>query len=166
LWAVIALTLLTLGRLDLLVVASCSIALLLMITNRAFHSVEIPENTTKRHGLYRQGVVFLDRMFVLFAAALSFPFLRQGSSYNQLGPKSAPGKPREPAVTGSVVLESPTLPAPKRSKKLATLDIIGPSIPLEGQMVSGSLPPLEDERDMELIEMEPALADDGFRMIA
>lgn len=85
LWAVLALTLLTMGRIDLLVVASASLALLIMIVSRAFHSVAVPAGTTRRFGLVRHFIVFSETMGVLFAAALSYPFYRQTSSYRRIG---------------------------------------------------------------------------------
>ncbi|MEK6644704.1 MAG: glycosyltransferase [Planctomycetota bacterium] len=85
LWSVLALTLFTMGRFDLLVVAAASLALLVMITNRAFHCVAVPPGTIKRFGLLKQGAVFFDTLAVLFAAALSYPFYRQNSSYSRLG---------------------------------------------------------------------------------
>jgi cellulose synthase/poly-beta-1,6-N-acetylglucosamine synthase-like glycosyltransferase len=85
LWSVIALTMLTLGRMDLLVVAAASIALLMMITNRAFHSVDVPAGTTTRYGILPHAIVFAETICVLFAAALSYAFYRQSSSYARLG---------------------------------------------------------------------------------
>ncbi len=114
LWSILALTMLTLGRLDLMSVAAASIALVIMITNRAFHSVEVPRGTTKRFGPYKHGVVFLDTMFVLFAAALSYPFFRQGCSYSRLGAKRDADNAEKIDVVPPVQRESrlPQIPAP------------------------------------------------------
>lgn len=92
LWSVLALTLLVLGRLELIAVAAASIALLIMITNRAFHSVDVPPGTTHRYGPYRHGIVFFETICVLFAAALSYPFFRQNSAYSRLAtaPRTLP----------------------------------------------------------------------------
>ncbi|MFH1416998.1 MAG: glycosyltransferase [Planctomycetota bacterium] len=84
LWSLIALTLLTLGRLDLLVVAVASLAVSILVASQAFRSVDLPPGTASRYGVVRQGIVFLDTLFVLFAAALSYPFFRQNSSYSRL----------------------------------------------------------------------------------
>ncbi len=100
LWSILALTLLTLGRLDLLVVAAASVALLIMFTSQAFRSVEVPPGTSVRFSLIRQGTVFVQTMFVLFAAALSYPFFRQNSSYSRLG-ESPPGKETEASFSSS-----------------------------------------------------------------
>jgi cellulose synthase/poly-beta-1,6-N-acetylglucosamine synthase-like glycosyltransferase len=105
LWSVIALTMLTLGRMDLLVVAAASIALLLMVTNRAFHSVDVPAGTTARFGMLPHAIVFAETIFVLFAAALSYPFFRQSSAYQRLGQRLA----QEPEAEEAIELGVPEL---------------------------------------------------------
>jgi cellulose synthase/poly-beta-1,6-N-acetylglucosamine synthase-like glycosyltransferase len=92
LWLLVGLTLLTLGRFDLLLVAGASLALAVMIASQAFQSVDIPPGTAARYGLSKQGRVFLETLFVMFAAALSYPFFRQSSSYSRLaGPLTSAG---------------------------------------------------------------------------
>lgn len=90
LWFVLALTLLTLGRIDLLLVASASLLLSLMIARQAFQSVDVPEGATCRFGIMRYGTVFLETILVMFAAALSYPFYRQNSAYSRLDATGAP----------------------------------------------------------------------------
>jgi cellulose synthase/poly-beta-1,6-N-acetylglucosamine synthase-like glycosyltransferase len=101
LWSLLALTLLTLGRLDLLIVASAFIALTMLITSQAFESMDVPRGLSARYGLYKQGRVFFETQFVLFAAGLSYPFFRQNSSYSRLrGSTVATARPRaRPADT-------------------------------------------------------------------
>ena len=94
-WSLLALTLLTMGRFDLLLMAVASLALSIMIAKQAFQSVDVPPGTSKRYGLFREGLVFLETIFVLFAAALSYPFFRQGSCYARLGQPSAGDVPQE-----------------------------------------------------------------------
>lgn len=84
-WSLLALTLLTLGRFDLLIMAVAMLALSIMIARQAFQSVDVPPGTSTRYGLFPEGLVFLETIFVLFAAALSYPFFRQGSCYARLG---------------------------------------------------------------------------------
>jgi len=91
LWLLIALTLLTLGRLDLLVIAVTALSLAILVASRAFESVDVPKGTSARFNLYRQGLVLCETLFVLCAAALSYPFFRQNSSYSRLA--SAPSGP-------------------------------------------------------------------------
>ncbi len=84
-WGILALTMLTLGRVDLLVMSAAGIVLSLLITRQAFQTVDIPAGTRERFGFHRCALVFMETMFVLFAAALSYPFFRQNSSYARLG---------------------------------------------------------------------------------
>ena len=92
-WSLLALTLLTLGRFDLLIMANASLALSIMIARQAFKSVDVPAGTSARYGLFPEGLVFLETIFVLFAAALSYPFFRQGSNYTRLGQAAADAMP-------------------------------------------------------------------------
>ena len=88
-WSLLALTLLTMGRFDLLLIGSASLALAIMIARQAFRSVDVPAGTAARYGLIAEGQVFLETIFVLFAAALSYPFFRQGSCYSRLAGAAA-----------------------------------------------------------------------------
>jgi cellulose synthase/poly-beta-1,6-N-acetylglucosamine synthase-like glycosyltransferase len=97
LWLLIAMTLLTLGRLDLLVIAVAVLGLTILVASQAFQSVDVPKGTSARFNLYKQGLVFFETLFVLCAAALSYPFFRQNSSYSRLG--AAPSTP-EPLGQG------------------------------------------------------------------
>lgn len=101
LWLLIAMTLLTLGRLDLLVVALATLSVTILIASQAFESMDVPKGTAARFNLYRQGLVFFETLFVLCAAALSYPFFRQSSSYSRLS-MPTPGGPA-PAVSGANV---------------------------------------------------------------
>lgn len=85
LWSLLALTLLTLGRLDLLVVAVATLMLTVIIASQAFRSVDVPAGTSGRYGALKQGTVFFETLLLLIAAALSYPFFRQTSSYARLG---------------------------------------------------------------------------------
>jgi poly-beta-1,6-N-acetyl-D-glucosamine synthase len=93
LWSLIALTLLTLGRLDLLVVSVASLALTIMIASQAFQSVDVPKGTAARFGMHKQGHMFLETLFILLATGLSYPFFRQNSSFSRLGAKAPAGQP-------------------------------------------------------------------------
>jgi cellulose synthase/poly-beta-1,6-N-acetylglucosamine synthase-like glycosyltransferase len=85
LWSLIALTLLTLGRLDLLVMAAASLAITIMIASQAVRSVDVPAGVSTRFGIVKLSLVFFETLFILFAAALSYPFFRQNSSFSRLG---------------------------------------------------------------------------------
>ncbi|HVP13275.1 MAG TPA: glycosyltransferase [Phycisphaerae bacterium] len=101
LWGLIALTLLTLGRLDLPIVAAACLAITIVITSQAFQSVGVPKGTSARFGIIKLSLVFFETLFVLFAAALSYPFFRQTSSFSRLG--SPPPAPQAPSPAAAEV---------------------------------------------------------------
>ncbi len=103
LWSLIALTLLTLGRLDLLVVAVASLAVSILVASQAFRAMDLPAGTASRYGVIRHGIVFFDTLFVLFAAALSYPFFRQNSSYSRLRNSAHSGVDAEAPTANSTV---------------------------------------------------------------
>ncbi|MBK8268875.1 MAG: glycosyltransferase [Planctomycetes bacterium] len=83
-WSLLALTLLTLGRIDILVMAAATLLLSLLVARQAFQSIDVPPGVKERFGLHKYGVVFLETICVLFAAALSYPYFRQNSSYARI----------------------------------------------------------------------------------
>lgn len=111
-WSLLALTLLTLGRLDLFIMSAAFVALSLMIARQAFQSVDVPDVSRERFGLLKYGTVFFETMCVLFAAALSYAFYRQDSCYSRLGTASSSGDddPSEAASTPLEVRSAPRRP--------------------------------------------------------
>lgn len=110
-WSILALTLLTMGRFDLLIISAASIFFGMMIARQAFQSVDIPAGTRERFGFHRYAVVFFETICVLFAAALSYPFYRQNSSYSRVGGEAAndrpgPARPAPGRIGGSMPAEA------------------------------------------------------------
>jgi len=125
-WAFLALTLLTLGRHDLLMMAGATILLSLMIARQAFQSVDVPAGTRERFGLHKYSVVFFETMCVLFAAALSYPFYRQTSSYARLGKRRSSDEGLESDTAQRAVL-APNVRAGACLVDRAGLPVIGGS---------------------------------------
>lgn len=100
-WSFLALTLLTLGRFDLLFIGIGSLGLAIMVARQAFRSLDVPAGTETRYHLPAEGLVFLETIFVLFAAALSYPFFRQGSCYSRLSGGHAKVSVESPATRQS-----------------------------------------------------------------
>lgn len=109
-WSMLALTLLTLGRIDILLMATATLLLSLLIARQAFQTIEVPAGTRQRFGLHKYGVVFFETMCVLFAAALSYPYFRQNSSYARVGRREeSASAPRESLARIAPALVEPEL---------------------------------------------------------
>lgn len=82
-WALMAGTLLTFFRYDVVIFAAVFLIILFILTTRVFSSVKLPD------GPHRYSVVTLIKgnivtIMIMFATGLSYPFFRQGSSYSRL----------------------------------------------------------------------------------
>ncbi|RJP23235.1 MAG: glycosyltransferase [Candidatus Abyssobacteria bacterium SURF_5] len=82
-WALVAGSLLTLFRVDLVFFAILFLLLLLLLTNRVFASVKLPGDP--RHYSFSAVLKsFLMTLLLLLMTGLSYPFFRQSSSYARL----------------------------------------------------------------------------------
>lgn len=83
-WVVSALSLITLYRLDIVLIGVVFLFVGLVVTNRIFSSVKTP-GEKRRHSVFTQAYVFILANLILFVTALSYPFFRQDSNYKKVG---------------------------------------------------------------------------------
>ncbi|MBM4395846.1 MAG: glycosyltransferase [Deltaproteobacteria bacterium] len=83
LWVLVAGSLLTLGRWEVVAIASVFLAALFVATSVAFGLVKLPDGQ-RPHGLFTVASGFVLTLFILMITAVTYPFYRQGSSYARL----------------------------------------------------------------------------------
>lgn len=83
-WILIAGALLTLFRFDVVVFGAIFLVLLLVLTNRVFAWVKLPDGP-RRYSLATVIKGYTLTNMIMLTTGLSYPFFRQGSSYARLG---------------------------------------------------------------------------------
>ncbi len=85
LWILLAGSLITLFRVDIVVFGAAFLVVLLLVTNRVFAAIKLP---SEDHHYSITTVVqgFVLTIMILMLTGLSYPFFRQGSSYARLDP--------------------------------------------------------------------------------
>jgi hypothetical protein len=92
-WTLVAGSLLTLFRVDLVFFAIAFLLLLLVLTNRVFASVKLPDSP-RHYSFFAVMKGFLMTLLLLLLTGLTYPFFRQTSSYARLSAgTTALGKP-------------------------------------------------------------------------
>ncbi len=83
LWILVAGALLTLNRFDIFIMDLIFLLLLFLITNRLIYLVKLPDGV-RQHSLKTIVKGYILTNLVMLSTGLSYPFFRQGSSYNRL----------------------------------------------------------------------------------
>lgn len=94
LWLLIAGALLTLFRFDLVTFGVVFLLVLLLVSRSVFQSIKLPQESSASLGTILTGYILTN--VILLATALSYPYLRQDSSYSRLAsdtPAKAPVGP-------------------------------------------------------------------------
>ncbi|OGS17967.1 MAG: hypothetical protein A3J83_07500 [Elusimicrobia bacterium RIFOXYA2_FULL_40_6] len=82
-WLFIAGVLITLFRFDIVIIGALFLLILLVITNRIFNWVKLPDGLHK-YSLWTIMRVYIITNIIIFSTGLSYPFYRQDSSYKRL----------------------------------------------------------------------------------
>ncbi|MBI4790102.1 MAG: glycosyltransferase [Chloroflexi bacterium] len=88
-WMLIAGVLLTLFRFDVVIFGALFLFVLLLLTNRVFAWMPLPEGA-RRYSLATILVGYALTMAIMLTTGVSYPFFRQGSSYARVGGQIAP----------------------------------------------------------------------------
>jgi len=97
-WVIIAATLVTLFRYDLVIYASVLLAVLFILTSRVFAQVDLPgEDRWRRHRLDTVITGYVLTLVIMLITGITYPLFRQGSSYAKLPQADAADAAREPA---------------------------------------------------------------------
>ncbi|MFH0807488.1 MAG: hypothetical protein V2A57_03645, partial [Elusimicrobiota bacterium] len=82
-WLFFAGVLITLFRFDIVILGTLLLLVLLIITNRIFNWVKLPDGLHK-YSLWTIIRVYISTNIIVFSTGLSYPFYRQDSSYKRL----------------------------------------------------------------------------------
>jgi hypothetical protein len=96
-WLLVAAALLTLFRLDIVAYGAAFLLLLLLVSKAIFQSVRLPDE--ERYAPWTVVAGYVLTNVILLATALSYPFLKQDSSYSRL-PSAGGGAAAAPAPAG------------------------------------------------------------------